>query len=449
MTEDYAEEDENAIEEQTDDKEKAIVADYGKIAKAISNAQQNGVQISAPSVNLAELDFIPDVETNSIVYSLKAVTGVNTDLANRIIANRPYKLLSEFIEKVQPTKVQMINMIKAGCFDSIYEKYGRRRVMERYVQYLSEQEVSKKEKLTMAQFDKLVEYGMLPQKYDFARRAWKYSKYLDKNCADKPNRRYLLKDTMTLEFFNKYYRDELVFGKDYDDIPDGYAVKTAAITRVTEKYMKDLKEWLGSEEACDAFYKAEKKRAYDTVWNKYCLGTISKWEMQALHCYQHEHELAHVNTKKYNIVDFDDLPEKPTPVATKVGKNGQEYPVYDLVRICGTVINADNNKHIVTLLTHNGKVVDLKLFSGAYIEYNKVISYQDEKKVKHIVEGSWFDRGQLLLVSGVRRELSFLPKTNWDAGYKYPVQLIKGINPDGTLELKDKRDSLEDLHGRQ
>ena len=45
------------------------------------------------------------------------------------------------------------------------------------------------------------------------------------------------------------------------------------------------------------------------IWEKYCKGSISKWEMDSISCYIHEHELAHVDLAKYGLVDFYDLNE--------------------------------------------------------------------------------------------------------------------------------------------
>ena len=465
MTEDYAEdsEDDENSTETTDAVEGSTTVNYGKVSRAIAEIQQEGAVVAPPAVNRAELDFYPDTEHNAILFSLQAVTSVNPDLASRIIAARttqPFTSLVDFLTRINPTKVQMINMIKAGCFDEFYQRemtnmigatshstpqqpeVNRARIMGDYVSYLADQSVSRKEKLTMANFEKLVSYDLLPASHDISRRVWRYKKFMTEHCFDKENKRFLLTAQNTLKFFNEYYADNLTLGKDYDTIPSGYAVKKAAFDRVTNKYMSELKDWLASDEACDLFYRAEKQKAFNDVWDKYCTGSVSRWEMQSLHYYYHEHELAHVNTSRYRIVDFDSLPEAPTVLGTKKGRDGQDIPVYDVKAICGTVINSDNNKHIVTLLTHNGKVVDVKFYAGSYIYYNKVLSTIDEKGTKHRIEGSWFDRNTLLLISGVRRELSFLPKTDWSKGFKHSVQLITRVNEDGSLTLKEDREKL-------
>ena len=44
---------------------------------------------------------------------------------------------------------------------------------------------------------------------------------------------------------------------------------------------------------------------------KYAVGSLSKWEMDSVSFYHHEHELAHVPKDVYDISNFFDLNEKP------------------------------------------------------------------------------------------------------------------------------------------
>ena len=52
-------------------------------------------------------------------------------------------------------------------------------------------------------------------------------------------------------------------------------------------------------------------RLRQDLWDKYCLGTISKWEMDAISCYIHEHELTNLKNGLYGLVKFSELPEDP------------------------------------------------------------------------------------------------------------------------------------------
>jgi DNA polymerase-3 subunit alpha len=55
----------------------------------------------------------------------------------------------------------------------------------------------------------------------------------------------------------------------------------------------------------------------DELTEKYLKGSISKWEMDSLHYYYHDHELKHVATALHKIKDFSTLPEQPVILENK------------------------------------------------------------------------------------------------------------------------------------
>ena len=195
-----------------------------------------------------------------------------------------------------------------------------------------------------------------------------------------------------------------------------------------------------TEEATNTMYEAEIAQKVNEWKTKYCQGTLSKWEMDSLSYYYAPHELAGINNAKYKIVNFNSLPEQPIPIGTKKNaRTGVEYPQYNMVRIAGTVLNADKAKHIVTVLTVYG-VVDVKFYKMAFINYNKRISKVDEKGKKTVIEGSWFTRGNILLINGLRKENMFSPRRDFTpGGYNTSVSLVTGING-GDLVLKHHRE---------
>ena len=441
MVEDYGEEVEDSDDNGEEEKKKTTAIDYGKISKAIARARQDGTLVFPPDINLSKIDFYPDIEHNRIFCSLLVVTGVNPDLASTIIANRPYTSIHDFVERVNPTTVQMINIIKAGCFDELPYYAGKDRpfIMREYLELLAENSVQRKTKLTAANLEKGIVMDIIPKNFDFGRRVFRFKKWMKQNAYDKKSRRYLVNHPSSLKFFKQYLEEDLTLGKDYDTIPDGYCIKGTVFNKLCDGYMSDLKTWLASEEALDTFYEAEKREKFQFVWNKYCGGSVSRWEMQSLHYYYHEHELKRVNTKKYNIKSFESLPDTPVVVGTKTNKDGREYQIYDTCCICGTVTNADNNKHIVTIITNYGEVVDIKFPATQYIYYNKVVSVIDENGKKTVLDPSWFNRNEKILVSGFRRELSFVPKANYEKGQRYAVQLITDMDASGNLSLISER----------
>ena len=146
--------------------------------------------------------------------------------------------------------------------------------------------------------------------------------------------------------------------------------------------------------------------------------------------------------KKYEIQSFEDLPTSPV-VAEYRTFRGKDMPRFALTRICGTVLDKDKNKHIVTLLTPNG-VVQVKFYKGQFNFYDKQISEVDsETGKKTVLEKSWFSRGNKLLVTGYRREDQFIPKKYRDSIYQHSLQLIVDIK-DTELKLQTDRIGEED-----
>ena len=125
LDDDYeADEDEGLSDEdpEEDSVKRNTAPKYGKISRAIANAQHSGVTIELPDINSAQSDFVPDVPNNAILYSLRAVNVISDALLDSILVGRPYVSLSDFVVRVQPQRIQMVGLIKAGCFDALCKK---------------------------------------------------------------------------------------------------------------------------------------------------------------------------------------------------------------------------------------------------------------------------------------------------------------------------------------
>ena len=185
---------------------------------------------------------------------------------------------------------------------------------------------------------------------------------------------------------------------------------------------------------------------FNEICEKYALGTIPRWNMQALSYYNAEHELEHINEKKYGIVNFFTLPEEPEVYEwylRKIQGKPKYFPKFKITRIAGTVLNADNNHYMITLLTKYG-VVNVKMDKGHYAFYKKQISAKlDENSDKKTrLEESWLKRGNLIVVAGMRRGDQFVPRVYKDTIYKHTVNLIQEVYEDGTLLLQSERTEI-------
>jgi DNA polymerase-3 subunit alpha len=99
-------------------------------------------------------------------------------------------------------------------------------------------------------------------------------------------------------------------------------------------------------------------------------------------------------------------------------------------------------KNTVTLLTPTG-VVNVKVYKNQYAGFDKQLSERGIDGKKHVKEKSWFSRGTLLMVQGIRRGQDFIPKKRKDSFYPV-ISKITNINEDGTLQFQTARLEIEE-----
>ena len=424
-----------ADEENTDNKN----TNYGKIAKAIGEIQNNGIIVALPDTNKAGFEFTPDIQNNEIIFGLKGISNVGDEVAVNIINNRPYARLSDFIEKTNTSKVATINLIKGGSFDKLENK-SRQEIMESYLSILAEKENPPKETLNKQNLDKIVELDILDENDKIYLRYYNFNKYVTSKeffVEKRGNKNYYIAKDVAFNFFEQHYAPTLKEEVDYWYTADGILFCKASYDKIFKKHMEKFDEIIKSKTIVNKYNDKIKLNFIDENWNKYCKGNISSWEMDALSFYYHEHELAQVNKDKYNITSFKEIPEQPI-IEDEYIRKGKTFPKYRLYKIVGTVLDRDKIKHIVTLLTPDG-VVPIKFYAGQFIHYDKQLSVKNGDK-KEVVEKSWFTRGTKLMITGIRREERFYPKKYFDSIYNHTVCFIEDINgSDLMLKLERER----------
>lgn len=419
--------------------------DYGKIAKAIGDMKHRGVKIALPDINAARFGFSPDRENNQIVFGLKGINSIGDDIVEQIVANRPYSSLLDFCEKNADIPIKpMINLIKAGCFDSLQP--NRVQAMTDYIVYLTQQKVPSKESLTMQNYAKAFELGIIPEKHSFEARLTNFRKYV---CS----KQFLVKtgvyrfDLKARLFFENEVQHNLTEGIEYKYLDGEIVLIKNKFDKWYNTLVVNLKEWLVSPEAAAAFTKASYNSYAKEIWDKYCEGSISRWEMDSICFYYHPHELEYVDKGEYGITDYKDIPELPVVVGYSERKNkatgeAVRWEKYQLYKIVGTVLDRNANKNYITLLTPSG-VVTAKFYSGSFTHYDKQISIADlTTGKKTVIEKSWFSRGNKLLITGIRRGDMFYPKRYNDSIYQHTVCLIENVSSNGKLNLKYERERV-------
>lgn len=415
-------------DEDDDDKKKSRSTNYGKVASAIGTIRQRGIKVDLPDINKAKFGFTPDIENDSIIFGLKGLNGIGDEVVHLIMQHRPYNSFGDFLDRMFDTgllkKGQVIQLIKAGCFDSFEDRI---KVMRYFIEKISEP----KEKLTMQNFKMLMNNDLIPERFALQVRFYNYKEYISKKVfktIPKPKDKLFLLDDIAAQFYSEHFTDEAIV-----DTHEGkLVVSEKQFKKQLDKKMEEIKEWVSSEEALNNL----NKKLLENEWNKYASGSISKWEMDSLSYYYNEHELTHVNKDKYGISNFFELPEEPTKGKPYTWR-GRELYEYETTRLVGTVLDRDKTKHTVTLLTTDG-VVTVKMYGGAFGHYNKQISQKKGDK-KEVLEKSWFTRGNKLLISGYRRGNQFIPKVYKNSIYQHTIALINEVDNDGNIILTTER----------
>lgn len=413
---DISEDDDEEDEEEDEDtpekdkkKKKQRNTNYGKISTAIGTMQHAGISVSPPDINKSSFTFIPDVDTDTIIYGIKGINRIGNELVNEIISKRPYSSISDFLSKVKVNKPQMVSLIKSGAFD----KFGnsREEVMNQYIDSITE----KKQRLTLQNMKMLIEHKLIPEELSFEVKVFNFNKYL-KKCKTGDN--YYL-DEIAYRFYEDNYDLDLLW---YEE--DTCLISQKDWDKIYKKQMDPVRDYIKAN--VNELLNKLNSELFDENWTKYCSGSISKWEMDSISFYYHEHELADIDESAYNICDFTELSEEPD-VDRVIVMNGRDVPLFKLHRIAGTVLDKNKTKNSITLLTNYG-VVNVKIYQAQFAKYDKQISQKLADGRKKIIERSWFSRGNKLVITGIRRGDNFIPKIYKNSIYKEPIDLIKEVD---------------------
>lgn len=415
---DATDEETSSNEKITKDKKKTRSVAYGKIASAIGKMAMSGINVTPPDINASDYTFSPDVEESVIRYGLSGIVKVGEDLIQNIINNRPYTSMFDFLDKVKVNKTQMVNLIKSGAFDAFGD---REELMKTYVETISDQ----KKRVTLQNMKMLIEFDLLPEELDYQKKLYYFNKYIKKA---KYENLYLL-DEFAFEFFEKNYSiDNLRY------LDDKFGISQVYWDAIYKKGMEPVRVYLKAHSQ-DILNRLN-NRLIEEVWNKYCCGSISKWEMDSVCFYSHDHELKALKPHEYGIEDFYNLSSEPV-VDRIIPIKGKQVPIFKLYRIAGTVLDKDKSKKTVTLLTKSG-VVTVKIFGPVFTNYDKQISEKGADGKKHVCEKSWFTRGNKIVVTGMRRDDMFVAKKYSKTPY-HLVEKILEIKEDGTLITQGER----------
>lgn len=417
---------------------------YGKIAKAIYRSSNFGVPVLPPSINKSDISFTPMKQDNTILFGLAGLSGINYETAKLIIEHRPYTSFTNFLEKnkeqelLPPSKI--VTLIKAGCFDEF--ETDRKKTMTEFITTL----VPEKTSLNGQNLQRCIKIGVNLDKKLV--RAYKFKQYVLNQhflyCKDpkfKSKKHYIVEEQYAKPHFEKYYMASLKENKDYYYENDKLIVVDKALEKALQPELDQLKTQLKTPEVIKSFnekcFKEEyKKRTKNNNTNRWSFDSTSYY-------HYNQHELDGIDFEKYNIDHFQDLAEQPDFILKHWGK--RSWRQFKLGRICGIVVDKDDTKHMVDLLTPDQEVVSIKFNEGQYAYYKQVISEtKEEGGSKTIIDESWFKRGTLLMVAGYRLDEDFKAKRYKKSIYQHTVVKIDRVDTNKELILQYEREKNND-----
>ena len=404
-------------------KKKEKNSDYAKIAKAIGDITSRGIEVSLVNINTSDYGFEPDVENNRILYGLKALSNINSETVEAIKAGRPYQGIKDFMNRCPLTKTAMINLIKAGAFDEIETDLpSRKHIMAYYISKICEP----KKRLTLQNWNGLVQHGLIPTELEMQIRIYNFTKYLKSNCKVG---QYFQFNDICMQFLEKFMPEVL---DEVQTMNGVFCMDQKAWDKIYQSGMDPARDWLKANQ--EEMLKRYNVMLFQEVWNKYAEGSDSHWEMESVCFYHSPHELKDIDVHKYDLSDFNELESNEVDYFFK--RKGINIPVYKLYRIIGTVIAKNDNKHTVVLLTTTG-VVTVKFTREYYSMFKKQISQIQPDGTKKVVEKSWFKRGTMLMITGFRRDDMFVAKT-YASTPTHQLYKITEINGD-EMKLQHER----------
>lgn len=396
--------------------------DYAKLAKALGDIQSAGIRFSLADINKSKFGFIPDLENNSILFGLKAVDKIGTDVVNEILENRTYTNFSDFLSKTNLKKPAIISLIKGGAFDSMDD---RKMIMGLYIWMTCD----KKKRITLQNFNGLIQRNLLPNEFDFQKKVFEFNRYLKACC--KLNTEYYRLDERAENFYiNSFGYDNLEYSQDLN----AQIIKQKTWEKIYNTEMDCVRDWMKANQT--EILKTLNYSIFKDDWDKYASGTISHWEMESLCFYYHEHELAHLKNEKYGIEDFFSLSEEPD-VEKYYYRDNIPQPIYKIHTIAGTCIAKDKAKSTIYLLTTSG-VVTVKFRKEYFALFDKQLSQKQPDGTKKVVEKSWFSRGNMLIIKGIRRGDDFIPK-KYSTTEGHQLYKIQEIDKNGDIIITNER----------
>ena len=371
-------------------------ADYTEIAKATNSIKQD---MLLPDINKSKMKFT--TKDGKTLFSLKAISGLDTNTLDAILEHRPFKSLEDFYTRMVETKLtsakKTVVLIKAGAFDNLENK-DRRVIMMDLVKLA----VPPKDKVTITQLP----YVTLPNSFNELLTLHNF-----RNCIEGRNK-IPMNEKLEKHFINNYSND-VEYGFENGTLN----IDMKSWKKFYNKEIKPLKDELKKPEYAEEFT-SQKRKEY---WANECLGSVADWEVETLLFNKDKFVLDTDSISKvYPLNTFSNMENEPVLYTNKHG-----FSTYKTSFIAGVVIGSNNIKRLVYLLTKDDGVVTVKMSRKDYPIY--------QEKLEN--DPSWYDKQTKLVVQGYKSGEALMARGN----KHNKNSIIKIVEVNGTYKFKSEK----------
>ena len=336
--------------------------------------------------------------------------------------NRPFSSLTDFLKRTTKKVVmkdKIVNLIKCGAFDNIEHLY-RREIATKYIWYVCEP----KSKLTMQNANMLIEQGLFPKELEYYCDVYKLTKELRKHRD--PDKLWYCGDRLNIpadkfESWKKIIADSKLIAQDLIiDSEPRRVIDSGKWDVFYETNMNPLRKYIKENSA--ELLKKMNQNLFDAEFNKYFSGDEAQWELDSLNFYFGKHPLEKVIPQMdVNITEVQNIVEGAQDGMFFI--KGKEIPKMKLFSIAGTVIDKNNTKGLITVQCPSG-VVNVKCYKDLYALYAKNETEVDADGNETITDESFFEKGTHLLITGIQRGATFVPKVYKNSGVKCIERIV-------------------------
>ena len=167
----------------------------------------------------------------------------------------------------------------------------------------------------------LITKNLIPPELSFEVKVYNFNRYLKANKKED----YYYLDNIAFSFYITNYNEDLL-----EDVCITGDESTALILQkkwnaIYKKEMDTVRAWIKTN--YDDILSQLNTTLLNEVTEKYANGNISKWEMDSLSFYYHEHELANLKTIIYNVKDYFQLNPETKVEREVTTKKGDKIPI--------------------------------------------------------------------------------------------------------------------------